>query len=394
MSTTTPLLPANPNPGSAESADRPRTNAGGQGGNRFSQWLQRSAQAQAAMSRDRGDAMANACGTPPGAVDAAPGHGQVSCPDASPDPLGDDPAAPANEADAEAPRRGDPVQDLQQLVDALSGFGWPNVGGAPLLSARSAPDQAVAPAAGPAQARRGLTMAVSQRWAEPLSGSVDEADRGLRDGADAVGAWEGGQGAVPFAQDPDRGALDPAFMRLMEPLAAPQAHLSALQGAQPSLPSVLGTPPSGASDRPGEAMVYTLSTPLDAPEFPAALAHQVSYLVREGVQEARLTLNPAELGPVSVHIAVTGQQAQVDFAAALGSTRSALESSFPHLASALQAAGLTLTGAGVSQDPGSGRGWQAPASAAGRSAGGGAREDSVVMADRAAQRAGQLDLYA
>lgn len=387
MSTTTPLLPANPNPGSAESADRPRTNAGGQGGNRFSQWLQRSAQAQATMSRDRGDA----CGTPPGAVDAAPGHGQASCPDASPDPLGDDPAAPANEDNAEAPRRNDPVQDLRQLVDALSDFGWPNVGGAPLLSARSAPDQAVAPAAGPAQARRGLSMAVSQRWGEPLSGSVDEADRGLRDGADAVDAWGAGQGAVPFAQDAGRGALDPAFMRLMEPLVVPQAHLSGLPGAQPSL---LGTPPSGASERPGEAMVYTLSTPLDAPEFPAALAHQVSYLVREGVQEARLTLNPAELGPVSVHIAVTGQQAQVDFAAALGSTRSALESSFPHLASALQAAGLTLTGAGVSQDPASGRGWQAPASAAGRSAGGGAREDSVVMADRAVQRAGQLDLYA
>lgn len=378
MSTTTPLLPANPNPGSAESADRPRTNAGGQGGNRFSQWLQRSEQAQATMSRDRGDATAEACGPLPGTVDAPP------------DRLGDEPAAPANEADAEAPRRDDPVQDLQQIVDALSGFGWPNLGEVPLPQVRSAPDQAVAPAAGPAQARRGLSMAVSQRWEEPHSGSVDEADRGLRDGADAVDAWGAGQGTVAFAQDPGRGALDPGFMRLMEP----QAHLSALQGAQPSLPSVLGTPPSGASERSGEAMVYTLSTPLDAPEFPAALAHQVSYLVREGVQEARLTLNPAELGPVSVHIAVTGQQAQVDFAAALGSTRSALESSFPHLASALQAVGLTLTGAGVSQDPGSGRGWQAPASAASRSAGGGAREDSVVMADRAAQRAGQLDLYA
>lgn len=93
----------------------------------------------------------------------------------------------------------------------------------------------------------------------------------------------------------------------------------------------------------------TLNTPVQAPEFREALATQVSLLARDGVQEASLQLNPAELGPISVHIAMDGAQARVDFAVDSAVTRQVIESGLPELASALRDAGLILSGGGVSQ---------------------------------------------
>ncbi|MCW7540555.1 flagellar hook-length control protein FliK [Aquabacterium sp. A7-Y] len=93
----------------------------------------------------------------------------------------------------------------------------------------------------------------------------------------------------------------------------------------------------------------TVAVPVESPEFPEALASQVTYLVRDGVQQAKLMLNPVDMGPLTVQIALQGQQAQVDFAASNAATRAALEASLANLAAALQGAGFTLTGGGVSQ---------------------------------------------
>jgi flagellar hook-length control protein FliK len=69
--------------------------------------------------------------------------------------------------------------------------------------------------------------------------------------------------------------------------------------------------------------------------------------VKDGVQEARLHLHPAELGPVSVQIALDGQAAHIDFTAAVAATRDSIEQSLPALAAALREAGFTLAGGGV-----------------------------------------------
>ena len=70
--------------------------------------------------------------------------------------------------------------------------------------------------------------------------------------------------------------------------------------------------------------------------------------MRDGVQEARLQLHPAELGPVTVQIALEGRAAHVDFTAAVAATRESIEQSLPALAAALRESGYTLTGGGVS----------------------------------------------
>ena len=91
-----------------------------------------------------------------------------------------------------------------------------------------------------------------------------------------------------------------------------------------------------------------LNARLDSPSFAPALAHQVTWLVNEGVQQACLALNPAEMGPVTVRIVLDGSQARVDFSADLPATRTAIEASLPNLAASLHDSGLTLAGGGVS----------------------------------------------
>jgi flagellar hook-length control protein FliK len=142
-----------------------------------------------------------------------------------------------------------------------------------------------------------------------------------------------------------------------------------------------------------------LATAVDAPEFAAALGVHVSLLAKDGVQHAELHLNPAETGPVSIHIAVEGTAARIEFGADLAATRQAIERGLPELASALRDAGLTLAGGGVSQHAGSReRGDDRPAATAGggSSSRGGVQPATTIATARIAGRtgAGGVDLYA
>lgn len=84
-------------------------------------------------------------------------------------------------------------------------------------------------------------------------------------------------------------------------------------------------------------------------DFAPTLALTLSHLARDGVQEARLALRPAEMGPIDVRIALDGVQAHVEFRADVAATRSAIEAGLPELAGALREAGFTLAGGGVFQ---------------------------------------------
>jgi flagellar hook-length control protein FliK len=91
----------------------------------------------------------------------------------------------------------------------------------------------------------------------------------------------------------------------------------------------------------------TLRAAPDEAAFAPAFSAQVALWVKDGVQEARLQLHPAELGPVTVQIALDGQAAHIDFTAAVAATRESIEQSLPALAAALREAGFTLAGGGV-----------------------------------------------
>ena len=116
------------------------------------------------------------------------------------------------------------------------------------------------------------------------------------------------------------------------------------------LPNAQAAAPAAPVAASAAAPVFAarLSAALDSPAFAPALATQVTWLAQEGQQLARLTLNPAEMGPVTVRIVIDGTQARIDFHAVMAGTRAAIEASLPTLAAALHDSGLTLAGGGVS----------------------------------------------
>lgn len=135
------------------------------------------------------------------------------------------------------------------------------------------------------------------------------------------------------------------------------ASSAAIEAAAPPLPlaghPVVEALPRAALPRAEPALPFQaqLSAAIDSPGFGAALGVQISTLVAGDISQARLHLNPAELGPISVHIGLDGQLAQVHLAVEHAATRQALEQALPELVQALREAGFTMTGGGVSQQP-------------------------------------------
>lgn len=188
----------------------------------------------------------------------------------------------------------------------------------------------------------------------------------------AVGTGAAGAGAVAAEAD-DIGTYDTSAAQLAaqstaQALARDTALLAGRaaeyrpQGvdgitAAAGMPLAPFTPGTHAARDVTAATPVVLSTPVASPDFQQALAVQVSVLARDGVQHAELHLHPADMGPVSVRIALDGTLARVEFGADLAATRQAIETGLPELASALRDAGLTLSGGGVSEHSrGRGRG--------------------------------------
>ena len=148
-----------------------------------------------------------------------------------------------------------------------------------------------------------------------------------------------------------RSAISPAA----QPAAAAASDIAAAAAAAASGATFKLAP--GTTSEVALAQGVNLATPVSAPDFAHHLGAQLSVLARDGVQQAELHLNPADMGPVSVHITMDGTQARIDFGADVAATRQVIEAGMPELASALADAGFTLAGGGVSQHPrGRGRG--------------------------------------
>lgn len=88
---------------------------------------------------------------------------------------------------------------------------------------------------------------------------------------------------------------------------------------------------------------------VDGAEFPQSLADRVSFMVDNSWSNAKLQVNPPQLGPIELQIAVQGDHAQVMMSTHSAVTRDALESSAPKLREMLNAQGFTQVSVDVSQ---------------------------------------------
>lgn len=247
----------------------------------------------------------------------------------------------------------------------------------------AAPPQGAKPAPGGVEPGAAKTLAVDERSGQSARQAATGADAVNMLGAAADAAQDGGQAA-----------------------GGAQGFESALLAAQ-------AAHQAGAThgSRAAEATTAHVETPVGSPGFADALGEQVRMLVTQAggrgenatVHEAKLSLNPAELGPITIRIALEGQQAQVEFTAASETTRRAIEDSLPQLAGALQGEGLTLAGGGVyeqRQQPGEpGNDGQGQGASAGRGtvvgmAAPAGLNDTSAAAPAPRRSQGAVDLYA
>jgi len=200
--------------------------------------------------------------------------------------------------------------------------------------------------------------------------------------------------AVP-PRPPSPGTIEPLPVEgsaAAEAASTPTPAPALAPAATPQPPAL--TPPTLQAAAVAPIVEGHLPAAPGSAEFSSQLGAQLTTFVRDGVQHARLHLNPAEMGPVTVQIQLDGQSAQVHLAAEHGLTRQALEQSMPLLAGSLREAGLTLSGGGVFEQP------RQPREGAPGWAGGGRRGDEFGTepaphpAAVAVRRRGVVDLVA
>lgn len=345
---------------------------------------------QAARGDDGADAEA-AAGTPP-TPDASRPPRDVAARDLRREAAAR-PSAPSGAAAGDSTRGGDPDAETADAILSTEPLDpqEPATSALPDASLLSAWLVPLRPAA-PAPAGPGGPGSPTPRPGA-IEGSAADAVRPLgtdatAEGLPRVGASDpsGTGGEAPSAASPDRGRAHALAARLPgvegQPAEAPPGRARPVpgDGAVPERdPVALATsgpaptrspdaaPPAPAAgfamelqratqalapdSAPTPARELQVPTPVASPEFVPRLSAEVAVLARDGVQEARLQLNPAELGPVAVRIVVEGDRAQVHLAVDHATTLQLLDQSLPTLAAALRDQGLTLSGGGVFQQP-------------------------------------------
>jgi flagellar hook-length control protein FliK len=128
---------------------------------------------------------------------------------------------------------------------------------------------------------------------------------------------------------------------------ATSAVLEATKVGTDWLPAALGSGTSAAAPAVAPAPVPTASVDLRTPNWQETFASRVQWLVGSNAGEARITLNPPELGTVDVKVSLVDDKTYVQLTTATAAARDELSQSLPRLKELFAASGLELGGASV-----------------------------------------------
>jgi flagellar hook-length control protein FliK len=111
----------------------------------------------------------------------------------------------------------------------------------------------------------------------------------------------------------------------------------------------LGFEASSAAPADAPPAPLRVAASVDSAEFPQGLAERVSFMVDNNLNGARLQVNPPQLGPIELQIAVQANHAQIWMSTHSAVTREALESSLPKLREMLSGQGFGQVSVDISQ---------------------------------------------
>ena len=98
----------------------------------------------------------------------------------------------------------------------------------------------------------------------------------------------------------------------------------------------------------GNSLSSSISASIQSPQWGQQMTEQVSVMLRGGVQQAEIKLNPANLGPMEIKLSLNDDQASVSFVAQHAPVRDALDAALPRLREMLEEQGLNLADVDVS----------------------------------------------
>jgi flagellar hook-length control protein FliK len=93
-----------------------------------------------------------------------------------------------------------------------------------------------------------------------------------------------------------------------------------------------------------------LATPLREPAWQAEFGQKIVWMATNERQNAQLTLNPPQMGPIEISLSVKNEQATAIFVSANPEVREAIESALPRLREMLAGVGVELGQTNVSAE--------------------------------------------
>jgi flagellar hook-length control protein FliK len=205
-------------------------------------------------------------------------------------------------------------------------------------SSDAAPDDLATPAIGAAAAGMQQAAVATIAGLAPTAASAAAAAAVTAQHAAAAASADAQTALLNGAAGTDKHSRDADGSGTTDAGTSAAAGASGVQSSSPTT----STDPSATA---------TLKVPaaVDSPEFAQGLSDRVSYMVENNLGSAKLQLNPPQLGPIEVRIAVQGDHAIVSMISHSAVTRDALESSSPKLREMLGSQGFAQVSVDISQ---------------------------------------------
>ncbi|VWC27305.1 flagellar hook-length control protein FliK [Burkholderia lata] len=184
----------------------------------------------------------------------------------------------------------------------------------------------------------------------PLTPKVPTFDRTLADAKGALATQQAPAQATAQALQADANAQSGAQHALAAASDAtdPAASATLAAGATAAAAAQANLQLSPAAGAIAAANAHVLAPHVGTPDWTDALSQKVVFLSNAHQQSAELTLNPADLGPLQVVLRVADNNAHALFVSQHPQVREAVEAALPKLREAMEAGGLGLGSATVS----------------------------------------------
>jgi hypothetical protein len=148
---------------------------------------------------------------------------------------------------------------------------------------------------------------------------------------------------------PDARLRGQAIKDMLRQLSDSGPRLAPMTGAAPGQAGLQGvSPSSGAALGSGVVDLPRLELHPRSQAWADAFGQRIQIMAGQQIQQARIQLRPAHLGPIEVRIAIENDQAKVQFQAPHALTRDAIEGAIPRLRELLSEQQLNLASVDVS----------------------------------------------